>query len=367
MRTIASTFILLIGSLYLVYGQGEPFNLDQYKKFLDENKNMDAVDLVTMYPSGFFQESVPAFRLEDVSYFDSLDLYFDFTGEEKQLLMKNGFVVTERDEWNMNIFNHFVQLYNEDLPVIITTDAILHAFHESYDDILQEVEEVYIIDHLSELLGKLHAGIGDLNLRYGEDQTIIKSLQDVDLYLSVPLDLLGVEYTSYYDINNLRVSEMIESIHAEQSARIKLFSDDCERDVDFSQFTPRGHYTESDELERYFRTMIWLGRTEIYLIEPSAPLCQTEEQSLRTIQRQVIMAYLIHELFEDEANLELYSDIENIISTFVGDQDNVKLPELGELFQEAGINSAFDLVDQGASASSKIYTASPSVFSPKSA
>src|SRR5207237_902694 len=29
---------------------------------------------------------------------------------------------------------------------------------------------------------------------------------------------------------------------------------------DFSQYVPRGHYTRSEDLMRYFRTMMWFGR-----------------------------------------------------------------------------------------------------------
>jgi hypothetical protein len=33
--------------------------------------------------------------------------------------------------------------------------------------------------------------------------------------------------------------------------------------VDFSQFTPRGHYTRSAKLQSYFRCLMWLGRIDI--------------------------------------------------------------------------------------------------------
>ena len=37
--------------------------------------------------------------------------------------------------------------------------------------------------------------------------------------------------------------------------------------IDASQFQPRGHYTDSPELERYFRSLMWLGRVDLRLIE----------------------------------------------------------------------------------------------------
>ena len=35
-----------------------------------------------------------------------------------------------------------------------------------------------------------------------------------------------------------------------------------QRAIDYSQFQPRGHYTKSAALKRYFRTMMWLGRAD---------------------------------------------------------------------------------------------------------
>lgn len=46
---------------------------------------------------------------------------------------------------------------------------------------------------------------------------------------------------------------------------------------DFSQFKPRGHYTETPELEQYFRAMIWLGRTDIMLTRFLRELVVTAE------------------------------------------------------------------------------------------
>ena len=39
------------------------------------------------------------------------------------------------------------------------------------------------------------------------------------------------------------------------------------RDVDFSQFKPRGHYAGDTALEAYFRAMIWLGRTDLRFLQ----------------------------------------------------------------------------------------------------
>ena len=37
---------------------------------------------------------------------------------------------------------------------------------------------------------------------------------------------------------------------------------------DYSQYVPRGHYTRSEQLQRYFRTMMWYGRINMRLQKP---------------------------------------------------------------------------------------------------
>ena len=34
---------------------------------------------------------------------------------------------------------------------------------------------------------------------------------------------------------------------------------------DYSQYHPRGHYTQSEKLKRYFKTMMWYGRITFLL------------------------------------------------------------------------------------------------------
>ena len=51
------------------------------------------------------------------------------------------------------------QLYVRDLPVLVTTDSILHAVHRSYDRILMEVEATWFAPMIDELLAACHAAL----------------------------------------------------------------------------------------------------------------------------------------------------------------------------------------------------------------
>ena len=57
------------------------------------------------------------------------------------------------------------------------------------------------------------------------------------------------------------IQALIDGAKAAKGAKeIVLFG--AKRDVDFSQFEPRGHYTNTEQLKRYFRAMMWLGRID---------------------------------------------------------------------------------------------------------
>jgi hypothetical protein len=77
------------------------------------------------------------------------------TSDEKSLLGKHGFVVTERLR-PKSFGDAFVQIYDDDLPVFISSDAILHALHMSWDAILMDVEKAVLTKKLDTLLSRMH-------------------------------------------------------------------------------------------------------------------------------------------------------------------------------------------------------------------
>ncbi|PJA32580.1 MAG: hypothetical protein CO187_03395, partial [Zetaproteobacteria bacterium CG_4_9_14_3_um_filter_53_7] len=57
----------------------------------------------------------------------------------------------------------------------------------------------------------------------------------------------------------------LADIAAEQMKDVTVFG--TARKMDFSQFKPRGHYTDSVPLTRYFQAMMWLGRVDLRFVE----------------------------------------------------------------------------------------------------
>ncbi len=335
--------IAALAASSVLSAQTNNLNLDAYKTFLEAHRNMETSDLMEMYPIALFEKNA-AIDFENSLYADSVKLKYELTDYETSLIEKHGFVVTERINKD-NFGKMFSDIYHKDLPVFISTDAILYPFHVSYDKLLKEIELKVIIPNLETLLTSLHGEMDYLNTKYSSITGMRKSLSDVDLYLTVSLELLkGTGVSPYYAENTQEVSGIISDIESYNVVNRLLFTDSTQRLIDFSQFKPRGHYTDElyPELARYFKTMMWLGRIEFYLNEPQALFKPSDEE----IQRQVIDAVLLKEVLYRNKNYLLFNQIENIIKAFVGDQDNVTLDNLVEILDDIHVSGAPELLDE---------------------
>ncbi|MCU7495835.1 MAG: DUF3160 domain-containing protein [Ignavibacteria bacterium] len=334
-----SILFIFSGFFPALHPQTSDFSISNYKAFLSNNQNLTTEKLLGLHPAGNFMGNLRLNALNSPSA-KLIDEKFSLTPGEKSLLNKNGFMVTERMSYP-TFQSAFMDIYNKDIPVMVTSDAILHAFHISYDNILIDMEQEVLIPELKNFLSRLHEKLPLLASAYASDAKMATSLKDVDIYLTVARTLLGDQAAAFFAENSGEISEILQMVASEQPAGIKLFSS-TERTVDFSQFKPRGHYTLSSSLSSYFKSMIWLGRTEIYLLAPRAdqPLPTSED-----IQRQTIDAGLILEAVEASGSLPQYEKINGIIEFFTGKQDNVTLTDLKDLTKSLNITKANEFLD----------------------
>ena len=214
-------------------------------------------------------------------------------------------------------------LYAEHLPLFVSADSILDAVHRSYDNILKLVEGMALIPELTTLLGNLRASLGAST---SLDATVRR---DVDFYLAVALGLLtGQKPAAVAGASAADISSFIDAaIAADGAQTMTIFG--VQRDIDMSQFTPRGHYAESDALRQYFRAMIWLGRIDFRLIETQS------DGSQLFYRRQFDAMLALHSLFGD-ADLSRQGAIDGTIQAFVGESDNMTLDQVGRLLADLG-------------------------------
>ncbi len=229
-------------------------------------------------------------------------------------LSQNGFAL--RSEGQVPSFAYgYSEIYAADLPVFVSADMVLEAIFRSHDKILQALEKQALKPRLFRVLDSMRS---QLLAEPGAFQPEVAS--DLNFFLGVALSLLNgnVDPRESADVKSYYEAAM--SAAGEQ--RRVLFGVD--RLLDFSQFKPRGHYSGDVELERYFRAMIWLGRTDFRLIET----LDHGQQVLR--RRQVEAVVGLRQLLDSTAYAD-YLAIDKTVSAFVGEHDYMTLQQVDEL------------------------------------
>src|SRR5262249_7830567 len=133
----------------------------------------------------------------------------DFRLNEKELALfkENGFVVSER-MGAASCTDLFYRIYKRDLPVIVTADSVLHAWHRSFDAILEEVETTMLIPALEDILASMAGEVPEAQRRYGSG-LLRGSLTDADYFLAVARSLLAGKQIRPALDQDLRVDQTV--------------------------------------------------------------------------------------------------------------------------------------------------------------
>lgn len=284
-------------------------------------QDMTADELVQRYEvrAGAVTPHDPA----NVAHFDLIQRSsMALDGDERTSLRNQGFVISDKKTYPSFLYG-YQTIYMEDLPVYVSADSILHAVHSSYDEILKTVELGALIDELDTMLVRMRTNLGT-----GAASALgPQAEEDVDFFLAVALSLLR--------------DSVVDPVAGAPRADVETFFDAAKnaegwesrvifgvpRNMDFSQFKPRGHYTDHPKLETYFRAMMWLGRIDMRLVETQP------DHSQKFHRRQLEGAYALWATMDTDA-LASWERIDTTIEGFVGESDNMRVPELKALLDD---------------------------------
>jgi Leucine-rich repeat (LRR) protein len=263
---------------------------------------------------------------------------FRLNPEELAIFKRNGFVVSERLGAN-NFADLLYGIYSNDLPVFVSADALLHAWHRSFDAILEELEETYLSSSLDEILEGMQQRIPDAWNQYGNG-VLGSSVSDADYFLAVASSLLADKAVKTHLNQDARVAETLEAIQGQQLQEFELFG--RLRKVDFSQFKVRGHYENSELLKQYFRAMMWCGRIDLRIAEIAS-----EKSPAKSSPRELGAAVILYDLLKQSGKFEQWQQFDQLLQTFVGRTDSMTFAQLGDILDKAKIKSPADVKDLG--------------------
>jgi hypothetical protein len=228
----------------------------------------------------------------------------------RALIEVNKFVVTPTD------YIQPFQIYENNeyerplkIPAFITTDSILHTYHLFYDYSMREVESEKLYPILVSLTkAMLSASENDLSSA-GDDSVRDAAHRNV-AYFAVARKLLGgaAPPPDVADIANKDL-ELIDAHEAREVSNVMGFK------IDFSQFVPRGHYTRSEKLKRYFKAMMWYGLTAF-------PIPQGKIGTGPTIQSLLLVRNLRTVMVDGQKAIKLWSSIYDPTAFYVGVADD---------------------------------------------
>lgn len=243
----------------------------------------------------------------------------------------NGFVVSERLRTS-SFARAFFHIYRNDLPVFISADALLHAWHRSYDAILEELEENYLFKSLRHCLKNMADQLPEAWNQYSGG-ILRLSVIFADYFLTVARSLLAGTAVKSYLKQDALVTKTLALVKAQQLHTFNLFQ--RKRVMDFSQFQPRGHYENSKSLQQYFQAMMWCGRVDLRIAGTAE---EASPQELGT-------AIVLYDLLKQSGSFEQWQQFEQLLQTFVGRTDSMTFAQLGEILEEAKIKSPADIKD----------------------
>ena len=251
------------------------------------------------------------FRVQDASYWNEMSKLLNVNPNQMKTLQENGFVVL--GNVHANCFgNAYKMIYQHHLPVFITTDSILHALHCSFDEILKEVEVSYISPELEEQINSMMRYINQQD----NNTSVISEKNDALVFLTVAKSLLKGEKIS----KDHNVNYYLNLINGLNMTELVFFGD--KRSMDFSQFIPRGHYTKSNELKKYFRAMMWLGRAYMNFDN----------------KRNAMLAVYIADLIKKSNCQQQYDEINGVLNLFIGTTDSLDAKRLNEYLTKNSID-----------------------------
>lgn len=278
-------------------------------------------DEETIYYDPNLVPSVPSYKVEEdlsnVVIHPNLQYVLDpneeneynHPAEVRRLLAQNGFAV--KPSYADEFFDVYESNRYGQIPNFITVDSLMHTYHLYFAYLMKTSEKSYIADELLSLSKAM--------LEYSAEQ--YEELKGTE-WEEAALNNLALFYIGG-KLQDDSIKEPIEDSSFSElvAGEIKAIMDAEGIDIceitgkyeDYSQYKPRGYYDGDEQLEKYFRAMMWYGRI---------PFALDSEQMVKSAILQTCALTQVQ---------DKWNSIYKVTSFFAGASDDPGYIELGEL------------------------------------
>lgn len=245
----------------------------------------------------------------------------EFPEELKAHLSKYGFGIVEADH------DQIFQIYEKNdytlFPNFVTTDLYLQLYHLFFDTTMRKVEEGKLYDAVADLCKRLHSEM--MQTAKMEQEAGVREAAEWDAtYFAIAYQLLTN--------NSLDIPEKYRQLAQQEldnsnsnTDNISEFIGSIDVKFPYSLFKPRGHYTRSEKVGRYFRAMMWLQ---------SVYFGTDNDQHLHR-------AALIAEKISNNADcMKTFDRVFTPITYIMGTPDNITILQVADIMRQQGVTTA---------------------------
>ena len=234
----------------------------------------------------------------------------DIDPKLSQQLGQDGFAIVPAR--HNQLFEVYEQNDYQEFPNFVTTDLFLQLYHLYFDCMLRELEEAHLLklmtDFSHDMFYEMHR---QLNWS-GFDETVSQAAFKNCVYYSIAHYLFTGQYLGTPDVEKAAQAEA-ELVMAGLDNYSTFMEDYKEISYPYSLYRPRGHYTRSDKLKRYFRGMMWLQTANFGL------------KNKAEVQAAVMQTYAFK--YGDEL-VKKYKTLDELITFLMGKPDNLTIMQV---------------------------------------
>ncbi len=248
----------------------------------------------------------------DLSNIDNLWQFYLEDGIQDKLA-QNGFVVCG------SAGDEFFSAYEEnrycDVPNFVTVDSLMHTYHLYFSYLLKKVEKNSLLDNVRQLGARmLDNSIEAYECLEGSEWE--SAAKRNVAFFAVGAKLLDSQADTPDYVEETVSAELGHIVEAGDVYPSEITG----RMEDYTQYIPRGYYEGDEELEAYFRAMMWYGRIHF-------------EQDDEDLDRSALLISKM--LSEDEAAYQLWESVYSVTSFFTGASDDAGVYEYIPAMEEA--------------------------------
>lgn len=276
---------------------------------------------------GAFAPPRPWDRAVVPRYLERVERRFTLTADERDVLLRNGFVVPDRLE--APSYGHAYHLVHEaELPVYVSSDSMLYALGALHAPFVAHVEQHTLAPMLQRTLERMHAELAGAAATMPAD-----SAADVDLFLTVARSLLERDEGAVAPALGPQraIDDLVNAARA-ATRRSERFLFGRARVMDFTAYEPRGHHLRSRELSRYFRASTWLSQVEFNVVSRG---CRSSHPGPtvdpRETPREALTALALLEVAERAGAMEALARIDQALTILQGRREDLTVAQLATM------------------------------------